>query len=534
MMTALCGALCATGVQASTDVGEDPYADAYERGDAIAEAYQQGDATTYRHVSTELMLSMDVATTDQLELQVQALVELTANRSAEGLEAVLVAGVEELDDRGYDGYGRALVQLEALAAAYWNSPELLRPNARVPLRLGGPLVRHVPLQLVRDTLETQLLLGDAEFERALGMDQCSQAAIAAYGLRFGADQADLLQQLCDRLGGATGAGIGAAGMLSEVDCFGTDEPSRTDRLHQLMMDCLESMTEGESSPFASGGNAMRGDIITNLQGLKSHSEGSDTTVYTRNGQERVRVQQLAGGETLTTYTDDNGAKIKTETRTASGTLVTESWDDGDVKIDVLHDGDVTFETYTDKATGETLVITRDADGNVIDQVEYDANGQPKASGGDPVADTAECFEFELSLAHEQARARLESDGVSPGPETINPGLEQADPEPMPGSDCFGEEFGSSLDDSFGCIDQVVICDMGSLPDADCNCQPSTGVVNRNVQCEMMMLCGDGAQPQWVDGRCECTGGEPDFTSPDLLGPSPDPVADGGIFENFGW
>ena len=530
-------ALLGAEVGASSSGPEDPYAEAYEQGDTVAEAYLSGDAATFRLMSTDLMLAMDEASIDDVELQIQALTDLVAHRSAEGLETLLVAGVEELDDRGYDGHVRALAHLEAIAAAYWNSEQLLRPNARVPLRLGGPLVRHVPLELVRNTLETQLVLGDAQFERALGIDQCSQAAIAQYAQRFGAGQGDLLQQLCDRMSGATGGmGIGPLGMLSESDCFGTGEPTRAERLNQLMMDCLDSITDGEQSPVASGGNSP---FVKNLIGsggsLSAHKEGS-ATVYRSSGEDKYRVEPEGadGGQRITYYGETGGTK-KVEIRDSEGNLTYERWEEVDVSVEIIHDGDATFEVYKSKDPENpgSLVITRDADGNVIEEIELDGDGKVVSSGGDPVAETPECFELELALAHEQARARLESDGIAPGPETVNPGLEDADVPPA-GPDCFGDGYGGAVDDTFGCIDQVVICEMGSLPDADCQCQPTSGTVDRNVQCGMRMMCLDGTQPQWVGGVCERVGSEPGFVEPDLIEPTPDPIAEGEIFESYRW
>ena len=539
-LTTFAATLCSIGTAHAAD-DDDGYADTYDQADAAAEAYLDGDGRAYRLLVTDLMTTLPEASIDELQAQSDALIDLAAERSAEGLEPLLVATVEELDDRGYDGFMRARDQLEVLSAAYWNSEAVLRPNARVPLLIGGPIVRHVPLGLVRGTLEGQLDIGDAEFERVLELDICSEIGITMHEQRFGAEQADLLRQLCDRMYGGSGGAMGPLGGMSEEDCFGTEDQTRSQRLHDLLKDCLESAANAGQSPVAVGRSPRMANSPDDLIERVETGHNASMRFIKRTEIAAVEVEQEENG-TRTRYYDGGGAILKEEVRNEDGEVVYETWEESHpdaegyatkVVVEILDEGDITTEIYTDKKTGERLVVERDADGNVISSEEFDAKGNPK-SGGDPVADTAECFEFELALAHERSRAFLESNGIGPRPHVVNPGPENPEGAEMPGDDCFGDDYGPSAEDTFGCVDQIVLCEFGSLPDANCDCQPSTGVVDADAQCAMVMMCMDGSTPQRVGGMCECVGSEEGFEDPGLIGPTPDPMAEGEIFENHRW
>ncbi|HEY8146217.1 MAG TPA: hypothetical protein VIG06_26230 [Kofleriaceae bacterium] len=496
---------------------------------AIRTAYQQRDGRAHRLASTAALARLKAMSRKELDQVLGVYRQVVAEGGAAGLEALLASAVAELASRNQGGADLArahLVALDALIGTIDGGP----PHARAALaRPHDPVIRFVPVSVARAALSAQMSGLVTDLETAFDDGSCSDARLEELAARFGQETADRLRALCE--GGATatpsagGRGNGWGGALSAFDCLLDHEPTRAERVGQLMQECMLSMDgDPDANPYADG------NVFRELLPLRR--------------EESREVSNLEGGDILVKTFDISYIKVRE--------ITMKEHEDGDVSIktdyfngqdEKVFGSEVRFDPATDEveqvtltdSTGKTtwtVKYGKDKNGNTtVDVTAYDENGNPipesqeQMPGVDGWGQTEECAALTLALIEDRVDESLEGDGIDPPPSVINPDP-NADEVDAEEADCLGLTGGMLVDDSFECMDALVSCDVAEVVDSSCSCKGPELLLAPDRQCSLFMDCGDAATVD-EDGVCTCANPDEEFVDDGfggdpIPGPGPDP------------
>ena len=502
---------------------------------AIRRAYQEHDGRSHRLASTAALARIKQLSRNELDQVLGAYRRVVAEGGAAGLEALLASAVAELASRNQGGADLArahLVALRPLVGAADGGP----PHARAALaRPRDPVIRFVPVSVARAALSAQLSGLVTDLETAFDDSSCSEARLEELAARFGEETANRLRALCE--GGAStatpsqgGRGNGWGGALSAFDCLLDHQPTRAERIDQLMDECMLSMDgDPDANPYANG------SVVDQLYPVRK--------------EENFEFTKLERGATLVKTFDISYIKVREVTITPDEepdggvTVKTEYFNGQDEKVlgnEVHYDGngEVDQVKLTDSKGKTTWEVKfgKDKDGNTtVDVIAYDENGNPipesqgteaKIPGAEGWGQTAECAALTLGLVEDRVGESLRGDGIDPPPSVINPdpNAEEVDAGE---ADCLGMTNGMLVDDSFECMDALVSCDVAEVVDSSCSCKGPELTLAPERQCSLFMHCGDAATVD-EDGVCTCASPDEEFVDDGfggdpIPGPGPDPA-----------
>lgn len=503
---------------------------------AIRTAYQQRDGRAHRLASTAALARLKAMSRKELDQVLGVYRQVVAEGGAAGLEALLASAVAELASRNQGGAALArahLVALDALIGTIDGGP----PHARAALaRPRDPVIRFVPVSVARAALSAQMSGLVTDLETAFDDSSCSDARLEELAARFGEETANRLRALCE--GGATatpsqgGRGNGWGGELSAFDCLLDHEPTRAERVGQLMNECMLSMDgDPDANPYTSGStyDMIYPDRVEVYEEIDIPKPGVAHTVTKDNFDHKVRDITVVvdpvtgtGGTVTTTYYNEHEDEVLT-------TEVHYDTSGGAGGVD-----QVTLKDSKGKTTW-TVKYGKDKAGNTtVDVTAYDENGNPipendqQMPGVDGWGQTEECAALTLALVEDRVGESLESDGIDPPPSVINPdpNAEEVDAEE---ADCLGLTGGMIVDDSFECMDALVSCDVADVVDSSCSCKGPELLLAPERQCSLFMDCGDAATVD-EDGVCTCANQDEEFVDDGfggdpMPGPGPDPGGD---------
>lgn len=512
------------------------YSAARERAVAISNALLRGDARAFRLATTAELDDLDRASDEALAERLEALVDVAAERGAQGLEGAIASTAAALGSRGFEGWVRADLTMTRLAEDFWIDSGVRRPNAAVPVaRPGSPTVQYLPIGVGRALLVGQLETGLLDLESTFGAALCSDEWRAQLGQRYGARMADLLAALCSEggIGGhadlSPGLSLGFGSEVSLVDCLRSHSQTRAERIDAMMRACSESLLAlGEGDPIAEGRPLPKSrDDHGNLSPLPDDPEPSNETweekqrkagemawdVIKKIQDDRIESEidrePAKNGDTTKDYLDKDLKLVRSETRDANGNLKK--------SIEVFPDG---FK----------VVREFNKDGTIKSERRYDKDGKeitPKPAketeGGElsDFGETPECRELTVALIEERAASLLIAGGL------VDPRAAHPTPDAGPGEDpadlaCLGLAGGPTLDAGFMCNAEVALCPAGEAPDAVCACR-KIPTMTPSEQCGRFVVCADGMPPQATDGECRCRDYDEVFHVDNGAGPRPRPT-----------
>lgn len=531
---------------------DDDYEHEYEVAHAIADAFEAGHAKALRFATTTQLEAIQYASKSELEAALRAYVDVAHERGIHGLEGTLVSTAAALGGVDFAGFVAAREMLSELADTV-EVEEHPRPNALLPMvRAGSPLVHYVPAALAGTVLATQAATGVLDLESAMQDAWCTPGALEAFEARWGSELGAMMQALCDQGEGGQGGGggggmggdlgLGYGGEVSLLDCLMSHQETRAERVTGLMMACAESMLEGGGgNPLADSYPYGGGSTFDWVFPLPETPYSTTTTKTDQNGTEHVtsesfytsppddggqlvyEVRYNDDGSTTTSYANGAGITAMEVTRNADGEITHTSYNDpsGAPLREETRNSDGTSHTTDHGPDGSRLETDYDADGNIVSQQEYDADGEPvppPAPGesgselGSEFATTAECRALTLELLEmSDALALIEAGAIDP--RTVNPNPE-GEVEPSSDLDCLSLSGGALVDASFECRESLMLCNGGFMLDAGCNCRSAPTGAKPSRQCGIYMRCADGGSSEYRDGACRC-------------GDGVDPIVDGG-------
>lgn len=528
----LCGAIwiASNGTAAAAPEHDEEYEHETEVAQAIADDYADGNAKYFRWGSTTQLATLADKSREELVAALDAYLDVAAERGIQGLEGTIASTAAALSRTGYDGWVLASARMADFSEIAWVDEHSDHLNAYIAVkRPNQPAVHYLSLPLARGVLDQQLSRGTIDIDGALGVDMCSEAGIAEFAQRWGAEVADMLASLCDRMGGAATSGLGGAmgvGPIAEgslFDCMTDHEPTRAERVEQGMQDCFESMQGGGGDALAQAAGVADG-YYHNASGAYEVEAKDDTDEY---GPYHGVTFTDYDNSTITYRDYPNGAERYIETD-PEGQVTVDIHSNVDGSMEgVAYDDGVPTESVVVNSDGSYSVTSYDDDGDVEETQHYDTDGNPVDGDGNPETpdaddpgmewgDTAECRELALTLMFERAETELEARGISPT--VVNPSPE-GPVEEAGDLDCLELTGGMTMDASFACHEELVLCAFGEAANEDCICEKVTGGMSVEMLCGLEMIC-DGPV-EVVDGVCHC--GITEVFVDEGGGPGPQPI-----------
>jgi hypothetical protein len=506
---------------------------------AISSAFAANNSKAWRVAVTAQLNRIDRMSRDELAAAAMAYRLVAAERGVQGLESTMLSTLAALGQRDHTGWQRAREELSALNKVLWSATHLpAHPQARVAIKSpGNPVIRHIPLQFAHSLLTAQIRQGFAG--QALDLDSvvkngmCSEGGIAEFEAKHGKEYADLLRSACqgNNDGPMSGrAGAGPLAGMSEFNCLPDHEPTRAERVSQLIDPCLSSQVEGGGNPLATdlkAGRSWAGYQLIAIGDLElrtpvDNPHGRIDEFVDEEGKIHMQAEQnkVTGSKVITFYKKDKEGKMR-ETDTVSfdangkETSYSAVNDDGTKDEVILNDdGGYTVKQY-------------DKDGKLTSEVTYDKNSKRVSQVGNPTTGwgrTPECRALTMELMRESVKALLESHGQV-DPHKVNPNPEAEVTVIEAGAlGCFEMTGGAQVDGSFFCADGLKHCGPGQMVDQNCQCKPVTTGLTPSMNCGMQLNCKPGTQPKEVDGQCICEDAE-QFEDPKAGGgPRPIPAS----------
>jgi hypothetical protein len=484
---------------------------------SIQSSYTVRDGAKLRAAITKALARFGRYAPAELDAALAAYRAQIQSAGVKGLESLVLSATSELASRGGAHEEKAFAAIGKLAAVYRLGSIADSPHALVGVtRASLPVIRHLPILILRRALERQLVSLTTDLDAVLAEASCTSAALADAEARYGKSVADRMRALCQGLAlppSQGGTGVGFAGGLSELSCLFDHAPTRAERVGALTRSCLSSIAgTTKENPFTDGGDSVYARMFplhdideSNDQVTCANEDCSRYTFVSRYDAsqrlvETVHYDSSGRRESFTYYDPDTSEEI-------GGSKVTYGAN-GDVESVTLTDEDGTptwkVEYGTDENGDATVDVTAyDEDGRPIPE---DGAGQPdptKMPAGDGWGDSPECRELTLALIEERVHDDLMGGGYRPRGSVSYPHPEAPVTEDAGAFDCFSLPAVTQLDKAFQCRNALVHCAMGYQPDATCVCRKVEVGVTMAKECQQFITCEEGRLPVSSGGQCTC-------------------------------
>lgn len=483
----------------------------HARLSAIRAAHDERLGADHRWLVTEELEQLQKMTADEIAQLVTVQASFVDEHGVDGLESLLLSTLAAYAARPEVDIEAHEAKLQLVLGAYHTKGEA-PPHMFVPLaRPGSTIGLHVRARTVRSALETMLLNpGARSIDGAFEHDLCSEAGLDRIALEYGDEVRSAVKNLCNTTGGGgLGSMSGIPDVLSELECLFQHEPTRSEQLQQLMVDCAASGLSGSGNPLAdSAGDTTTGTTSTTTTG----GAGSGST-------------------TSTTTTGDSSSSSSSSSSSGAGSSSSSSGSGSTTGMPTLQPqedialSDVKYEVWEVDADGNrtfTLVM-KDGVSHVLENAGL-SFGPGAAHGFDNMAPgEKKILVFTTAWRNEQKDAQTPgTDDAALSPECrelyeflegvdeafadetrllewlSNPGT--SDTAPVDDEfDCLG--IGEAeIDDAIGCADELVLCAGEAVPDGNCGCTTVTTSMTPSRGCASFITCAGGELP---DENCRC-------------------------------
>jgi len=509
---------------------------------ALADAHNSGDARAYRENATRQVLRLSRQSREELIATLDALTRTASRNGAQGLEGAISSTLGTLARRDAIGAEVARERLASLRATYRIDPSASRINARIPFkRAGSPAVFYLPTPIARATLERQIINGTIDADEALGKDLCTEAGLAVFELAWGAERAGQLRELCNAFasggtGGPGNASMGPLDLASDLECIGTHEPTRAERIESMMQACLASVVTGGNTgnPWATDGVLQPlAELTTEGLHVRTHRNPANP-----NYPARVWMEEFYDGPPPPPDKPQNENLVAVVLYKVDGTTTRIDYVDGQPSVIQNFDdnGNLLSGHALDKNGQRTesvdmtddggYIVTRyDENGKVKETQRYDKDGKPVDENGKPVTpdagspgmdwgETPECRTLSVALLLERSGGEMQKLHGEPASRPNPDAPDEIDEE----IDCLGGAAATSADASFECRDELKLCPAGQTLDSACACKPAISQVAPQQLCGIFAVC---TQERQVDSPDDACCGDV-FEDPNA-GPGPQPL-----------